>query len=167
MAVNITADLTAVRARLAELRAQGSDLTPAFKVIGRVLLSRIRLGFRTGTAPKGTPWRALRSRVGQPLRDTGRLQSSIRSQADRDGVTIGTNLIYARVHQFGATIVPRQAKMLAFEIGGRTVFAKSVTIPARPYMPLTPAGQIDLPPAWAAGILRELSRHLGLQGATV
>lgn len=38
---------------------------------------------------------------------------------------------YARVHEYGATIKPKVAKVLKFQVGGQTVYAKHVTIPAR------------------------------------
>ena len=38
---------------------------------------------------------------------------------------------YVVVHEFGATIVPKTAKVLRFKVGGRWVFAKRVTIPKR------------------------------------
>lgn len=41
---------------------------------------------------------------------------------------------YALIHELGGVITPVVAKMLAFEINGQLVFAKSVTIPARPYL---------------------------------
>ena len=42
---------------------------------------------------------------------------------------------YAAVHEFGATIRPRRAKALRFQIpGGGWVTTKRVTIPARPYV---------------------------------
>lgn len=42
---------------------------------------------------------------------------------------------YALIHELGGVITPRQAKVLAFTLpNGETVFAKSVTIPARPYL---------------------------------
>jgi len=43
------------------------------------------------------------------------------------------------VHQFGATIVPKDAKALCFMLGSRVVFAEKVTIPARPYLGFGPA----------------------------
>lgn len=41
---------------------------------------------------------------------------------------------YALIHELGGVITPKQAKVLVFEIDGRKVFARSVTIPARPYL---------------------------------
>ncbi|WP_175404830.1 phage virion morphogenesis protein, partial [Endozoicomonas atrinae] len=45
------------------------------------------------------------------------------------------NVKYAAVHNFGATIRPKKAKILAFPgKNGQTVFAKKVVIPARPFL---------------------------------
>ena len=43
-------------------------------------------------------------------------------------------IIYALAHEYGVTIYPKKAKALRFEIDGEVIFAKSVTIPARPYV---------------------------------
>lgn len=42
--------------------------------------------------------------------------------------------IYGRTHEFGATIVPKKADALHFEVDGQEVFAKKVVIPKRPFM---------------------------------
>lgn len=48
--------------------------------------------------------------------------------------TIGTNIIYARIHEYGGIIKPRTAKMLAWKgKDGQIHFAHSVTIKAKPY----------------------------------
>jgi len=49
-------------------------------------------------------------------------------------VMVGTDVVYARIHEFGGVITPRQARFLAFEIEGQLIFAKRVHMPARPYM---------------------------------
>lgn len=41
--------------------------------------------------------------------------------------------IYARIQEFGGTIVPRKAKVLHWVQDGKDIFAKSVTLPPRPY----------------------------------
>jgi len=68
------------------------------------------------------------------LTETGRLRDSITSRAGRDQVAVGTNVIYAAVHQFGATIVPKNATHLVFRLATGVVLAKSVTVPARPFL---------------------------------
>lgn len=66
---------------------------------------------------------------------TGTLKRSIHiEQGDGMEVLIGTDAPYAAIQEFGGTITPKKAKMLAFEIKGELVFAHSVTIPARPYL---------------------------------
>ena len=69
--------------------------------IGRAVHADTMLRFRSGKAPDGTPWLPLQARQGQPLRDTGRLQRSITWEADDQQATIGTNVKYARAHNFG------------------------------------------------------------------
>lgn len=49
-------------------------------------------------------------------------------------LAIGTNVVYAAIHEFGGVITPKQAKALAFEIGGELIFAQSVEIKAHPYL---------------------------------
>lgn len=105
---------------------------------------------------------------GQPLRDTGRLQRSITARADANGVTVGTNLrtasgvLYPAVHQFGATITPKKAKRLVFPgPNGELVFAKKVTIPARPFLPLRRGvSTVELPPAWSLLVSNALKTFL-------
>lgn len=70
---------------------------------------------------------------------TGTLRRSLHTETvEKRGkkvrVLVGTNLEYAAMQEFGGTVTPKQAKMLAFEVGGKLVFAKRVTIPAHPYL---------------------------------
>ena len=70
---------------------------------------------------------------------TGTLRRSLHSetvekQGVRVRVLVGTDLVYAAMQEFGGTVVPKKARMLAFEVNGQMVFAKRVTIPAHPYL---------------------------------
>ena len=49
-------------------------------------------------------------------------------------VRIGTNLEYARIHEYGGTIKAKNKPFLVFKIGGKLIFTKSVQIPQRPYL---------------------------------
>ncbi len=151
-----------VKAKLAALDNATKDMRPVYATIGRVLVNRIRLCFKLGIDPWGNPWQALKFRKGQPLRDTGRLNRSIVSKVDASGVTVGTNLIYAPVHQFGATIVPKNKPRLVFPgPNGNLIFAKKVTIPARPFMPLRRGAQVvALPPDWSVLVVRAIRNYL-------
>jgi phage gpG-like protein len=83
------------------------------------------------------------ARSGRLLQASGRLAASIVPSHGATSATVGTNVVYAAIHQFGGTtkphvIEPRFKKALAF--GG--IFAKRVNhpgsrIPARPFLMLT------------------------------
>lgn len=76
----------------------------------------------------------------QGLRDTGNLINSVQKKPAKVSdthaeVEVGTNVIYAAVHEWGGVIKARAAKALRFKTkDGNWVTTKSVTIPARPYM---------------------------------
>lgn len=161
MALTFKLDDKGIAKKLNALAKATNDLTPAWAVVGSRLATQIRLCFKLGIDPWGNPWLGLKMRKGQPLRDTRRLQGSITSNPDAKGVTVGTNLIYARVHQHGATIKPVKAKRLVFPgPNGQLIFAKQVTIPARPYMPLKGDETVDLPPKWRESVLAALRAYL-------
>ena len=117
------------------------DTLPLMTRIGRVMVTDTDLNFRRSQGPDGRPWRPLKSRKGQPLRDTGRLQRSIVFDANKKQVEIGTNVLYAPTHQFGAVIKPKKGPFLIFPVAGpggkkRFVFARQIEIPARPFIGL-------------------------------
>lgn len=113
-------------------------LGPLMRDIAKVgedeTIARIREG---GPAPHGADWPARHPAYDNPrppLNLTGALGDSIESEADDDTVVWGSSLVYARIHQLGGTIVPRASRALFFTLGGSDVIARSVTIPARPYL---------------------------------
>lgn len=83
--------------------------------------------------------------TGAALRvQTGRLRSSVTKTPSKGAlhngiifqVLVGSNVWYGKMWEEGFkipayTIYPRVAKALRFTIGGRTIFAKKVNIPAR------------------------------------
>ena len=110
---------------------------PLMERIGRVMKTDIQMNFRQSKGPDGTPWAPLKIRQGQPLKDTGRLFNSITYAVSDDEVEIGTNVLYAPVHQSGAVIKPKRGKFLVFPGPQGPIFARKVTIPARPFIGLT------------------------------
>lgn len=162
MATGITVDLddSLGKAKIRALEQALANPRPLYATLGRLLVNRIRVLFRLGIDPWGTPWLPLKIRKGQPLRDTGRLQRSISFTATDDGVSVGTNLRQAALQQFGGTIVPKPGnKRLVFKgPAGTVIFAKKVVVPARPFMPLRRFGAPPaLPPEWsvaASGAIR-------------
>ncbi len=71
---------------------------------------------------------------------TGTLARSIHmevadSSANSAEVDVGTDVVYAAIHEFGGVITPKKAKMLHWiSPAGEDIFAHSVHIPARPYL---------------------------------
>lgn len=176
-------------AKLQLLAKAAANPQPVYATIGRVLVNRIRLCFKLGIDPWGNPWQALKFRAprtsaktgrltkygkaqvaanvagkaGQPLVNTGTLRNSVVSRVDATGVTIGTNQNpRARTHQFGAEILPKKGPRLVFPgPNGQLVFAKKVTVPARPFLPLRRAGgTVSLPVPWALEVVRALKVYL-------
>ena len=163
-----------VQAKFAAVSTQSPEMKAGLLAFANVLANRIKLGFRAGKSPTGTAWKPLHptlSRKGQPLRNTGRLQGSVVAKPDGNSVLVGTNLklpnnpnSLGAVHQFGMTITPKKGKFLVFAVPGRKglAFLESVTIPARPFMPLDAAGNTALPPAWEKAALTRAAAALGL-----
>lgn len=151
-------------AKLDKIIAACGDGKPAMNTIGRVLANRIRLGFKNSTSPYGNKWKSLSYRQGQPLRDTGRLLSSIGYNAEKDNVKIGTEdgIIYAKIHQFGGVIRPRTAKTLRFFIGNRMILTDKAVIPARPYLPIKD-NEVLLPQDWLKATIKALQDHIESQ----
>lgn len=80
---------------------------------------------------------------GKTLTNTGELQDSVTSSATSHTASVGTNMIYARIHHFGGTITPKQKSHLAFATPNGFAKVKSVTLPARPFLPVSPDGQLQ------------------------
>jgi phage gpG-like protein len=105
--------------------------------------------FKQGRDPYGNAWKKLAFRQGQPLRDTGKLSASFMAKVEGDKVIVGTPVAYAPIHQKGMVITAKPhnsgtnsigkrygAKALKFGNGsGGFIYAKKVTIPARPILP--------------------------------
>lgn len=112
----------------------------ALAPIGMALVKGTQRRFRAGVGPDGQAWAKLLpayaaiKRGPGILRASGALMGSVSSQVGADEVRGGTNKIYARIHQFGDTIVPKKARFLRFRLAGGIVNASKVKIPARPFM---------------------------------
>ena len=86
------------------------------------------------------------------LTDSGRLQRSITYRTRGRRLVIGTSLIYAAIHQTGG-VIRAKGKALRIPIGGgRAIFRKSVTIPARPFLVIKPQDPADIAGALDARI---------------
>lgn len=126
---------------LAAMIARGEDLTPAMDSIGMGLEASIIERFNeTSIAPSGAAWtpsKAAQEEGRRTLIKSGNLRDSITHRASRDETQVGSNVVYAAIHQFGGTIRAKTAKGLRFKIGDRFVTKREVTIPARPFLGLS------------------------------
>lgn len=95
-------------------------------------------------SPEGAAWKANLS-GGSILFATGsNLADSIDHRSTDGEAAWGTGWIGAKIHQFGGVIKPKGGGRLAFVMGGRKVFARSVTIPARPYLGVSADNSAEL-----------------------
>lgn len=126
------------------------------KVLSQEAVALAQECFAESRDPYGNPWPALKVRQGQPLLDTGRLRNSISGRANGAvSFVVGTNVKYARLHNFGGTVTAKSGKSLRFKVGSRWVFAKSVTIPPRPFFP-----KQMLPKTWEDAFFETASAFL-------
>ena len=154
-------------------RAGGVMRTGWVRAIGAGLVEVTQARFESESEPLGGKWQALNPAYAMIKRGPGILRASLVLQryitfaTAGNQVTVGSNRIYAAVHQFGATIRPKNARALVFRLGragprgGKSsglVHAKSVTIPARPYLGFGPKDQREVLEVTAT----EINRALGM-----
>lgn len=111
------------------------DTTDLMSDIGAVLESHIRERIEeTKRAPDGSPWPPNRAGTSTLLATGQHLRDSVAFIAGANEVEVGSSWEFAHVHQDGAVIKPKNAKRLVFMAGKGKVFARRVTIPARPFV---------------------------------
>ncbi len=106
VSVNDAEMISAIR----NLQRRVADMEPALGEIGSRLENSTLQRFETQTSPEGIAWKAsLRAKrqKGQTLTDTARLRQSITHNVRRGEVEVGTNVVYAAIHQFGGHTGPR------------------------------------------------------------
>lgn len=81
---------------------------------------------------------------GKTLQLSGQLAASISTQVGNDFARIGSNKKYAAVHHLGGQVEAKNKPYLVFPVaGGGLRKVKSVNIPARRYLPVSGAGQLQ------------------------
>lgn len=124
--------LTAGRDAVARVLGRLGDTYPLMDEIGSAVALWTDLRFEREQDPQGRKWRPLApatlksrrrgrgSRVAI-LQDSGRLRQSITHKATARRARVGSNLVYAAIHQFG----------------GQAGRGRKVSVPARPYLGLS------------------------------
>jgi phage virion morphogenesis protein len=126
-------DLAAINALVTGL--SDFDAAPLVEEIVQLGENQTRKRIESGgPGPDGTKWSP--NKEGTPiLFRTGRhLHDSIASTSSGTSGEWGAAWEFAHVHQEGAVITPKSAGRLVFMLGDKRVFAKKVTIPARPFV---------------------------------
>jgi phage virion morphogenesis protein len=120
------------------------DFGPAMAEIAGLMEFETRERFETGRGPDDAPWQPSQrvlEQGGKTLVDTAALVSSITADSDSSSAVVGTNLIYAAIHQQGGTIRPRNSRALRTPFGPRG----SVNMPARPFLGFGQREQDEIP----------------------
>lgn len=157
-------DDAAVQAGLARMSALVANPAPLLRIIGMRLVSSTQRRFDTSTAPDGSEWAALNPayaqvrRPGPILVQSGSLRDSVHAEAVGSVLRVGSSMIYAAVHQFGAVIRPRQARALAFRMGANNglFLLGKVRIPARPYLGISAEDEMVIIEDCEAAMMRAL-----------
>ncbi len=127
--IEIRIDSAKLVAALRRLIASGRDLTPAMRRAAGIMYDAVEENFEQEGRPK---WKSLAASTikqrskdgswpGKVLQRRGNLARSITRHADAESAMVGTNLVYAAIHQ----------------LGGQAGRGRKVKIPARPYLELT------------------------------
>jgi len=142
-----------IKRAIAKISNRVKNLEPIHAHIGNMILNSIEDSFEKEASPFGQKWKPLKIRTihqsyrgkrytkrgkhtkafqrhvsgKKILTNSGTLSSSFSVDADDSGVAVGTNLIYAPIHQFGG-------------YAGRS---KSAKIPARPYLPIDSSKRLE------------------------
>ncbi len=123
--IRITLHDEPVKKTLNDLAGKVKDPSPVMKIIREYMLRSTEDRFNSQRpAPDGSPWPPLkastlkRKKHGKILTESGHLRGSIRYQLlGNAAVAIGTNRVYAAIHQLGGktsptVIVPKNKKAL-------------------------------------------------------
>jgi phage virion morphogenesis protein len=138
--VSIKVDDKDVRDMLERVQRKMGDTTPLMRVIGEVIRTSVDRNFAAGGRPKWKKSHRAAKDGGETLSLTGRLRRSITVEAGSGWAAVGTNVIYAAIHQMGGktrahTIEPRTKKALRTPYGiFRRVRHPGSNIPARPFL---------------------------------
>lgn len=125
-----------IRRNIHRLKQRVSNMLPFFNQVGSMLVSSTIYRFEKGIAPSGAPWTPSKKPEGKTLIDKAHLRDSITFRADGDSVSVGTSVIYGRIHQ----------------LGGQAGRGHKVTITERPYLGVSDSDE--------RGILDVLKDHL-------
>lgn len=143
--IEISLDEKQLHAGLSQLLKNATNTRPMMRAIATEMVSMTEDNFESESWG-GDRWKqSNRATEGdKTLQLTGQLAASISTQVGNDFARIGSNKPYAAIHHLGGKIEAKNKPYLAFPlVGGGFRKVKSVYIPARPYLPINGAGQLQ------------------------
>jgi phage virion morphogenesis protein len=140
-AASIVIDDREIQEGLQRVLDAAGDLAPVLKNIGEYEMEATKDRFRTERDPDGKPWESLNALYKTTKKgpriltgQTRSLSEIIYQLASQTSVEVGSNVVYARIHNEGGTIKPKNATALVFSMGGQTFKVKSVRMPRRAFL---------------------------------
>ncbi|MDP2548077.1 phage virion morphogenesis protein [Oceanobacter sp. 4_MG-2023] len=137
--ISVTNNSTQVLDVINQLQQRVQDTAPVMRKIAGIMADQVEQAFADEADPAtGKKWRTFspsylqrnpKRSGGQLLQDSGQLASSIQNEYGPDYAAVGTNKIYAAIHQFG---------------GLPGMKPGPAAIPARPYLGLSPEGEQEI-----------------------
>lgn len=115
----------------------GDELRRRFGKAAKQMRSRFRAGLRrAAVAVESRGKRIVYGGHPEHLEGrSGHLRRSITHSVSEAHAEVGSNVVYARIHEYGGVITPVSGEFLRFENQeGEEVFVRSVTLPPRPYL---------------------------------
>lgn len=153
---------------LSRLVSTAKNPVPVLRAMGTTFKSITEGTFNSfGAAYRPKPWPPLKDPEGVPsnLQKSTTLAKAFTLTVTAQAATLANPMPYAAIHQFGGIIRPKTKRFLSWiNSDGERVFAKMVTIPARPFFPilndkLTPAAEEKIGAAAQRAIDREANRR--------
>lgn len=124
------------------LKAGLSNLRPVLEAVGLEMVSITQQSF-FDESQRAAPWAPKWGGAPSNLVESGTLRRSIRIvNIGGTTVIVGTDRIYAAIHQFGGIIRAKDGGKLRFKTPTGWVTVSKVTMPPRPFFPFTPAGSL-------------------------
>lgn len=168
MAEGVRLEITGHEEALSKLGAaiaRTDDRQGLFDAIGAALVVSTQDRFERETGPDGKKWPvSIRAKEtgGKTLTDTARLVGSITHNATAEKLEVGTNVIYAAIHQLGGRIEAKGGGRLKFRLpDGSFRTVGSVTMPQRPFLGLDDEDEKEIEATAADWIMAPLGGPAG------
>ena len=120
MAYDIVFNVSDFERSLSELINRLEHRAPLMKKLSHAMWDAVEENFAQQGRPTWMGWSpkyAKRRGPGQILQRSGRLASSIMPYSDNDSATVGTNVAYAAIHNFGGTIdIPARSQQAYYRM---------------------------------------------------